>query len=424
MSQSIGINKLTAYYLLLFLMMFSWLFSFNPFLLNICLIVLVGLIILPFLKQQKILMKKNDVAISCIFVLFLLMNLIAFGINYDAIINLFFMFLPIAILLFFVRIKKENGEVLKFFYSDKFYNFFNFYFWINIVIIHIQNIKPGFLMIGYESHYDHITGFFGPGATHVLTVFFACLICMTLERIIRNKKFLEVFYLGALVIAMVSTIAINDNVASVFFVPFAVLLFLFNKFGFNTKLFFKLLTILSVICLVFFLIYENNENLRYFVDSRVMSKINAYFLNNNNNITNSGFGDERIRAFEFTMLYGDGAFLGKGFSCSLDDVTKLFGYKEYSGENKTYVGISDISGVTYLGGIWFYILWSFILTRLFTKITATSTEGNTFLRFLVHFFCMLFFTTYTTLFRSPNMVIILAIYGLILSNSQKRSVNK
>lgn len=421
MFRSVNINKITAFYLLSTLMLFSWLFSFSTILLNINMLILFALIVLPFLKKGKASIVKNDFFLLLLFLFFILINIVSFGINYNTIINLFFLSFSISILVFFVRIKKENDETFKFLFSDFFYRFLNFYLIVNVIIIHIQSVHPGFLMLGNDWNFDNITGFFGPGASHTITIFFACVICMILERIIENKnnRVTRILYLAIILIAMISTISINDNTASVFIVPATILLYLINKYGLRINMVFKLIIILVILSLVFFIMYENNEDIKSFVDSRVINKINAYLFRQNNSMTQIGFGDERIRAFEFTILHGDGAFLGKGFSCSLDDVTKLDGYYEYSGERKTYVGISDISGITYLGGIWFYILWCVVLSCFFMKLSTKTQEDMTFKRFLMHFFSVLCFTVYTTFFRSPNMTIMVSIFALMLSNSTK-----
>lgn len=184
------LDELIIKYMLINVLLMNWLTSFSGILKNISLILLVFLILIDSLSKyrSKNLLFSAEILATLILFAFISANVVLFGLNYRAIVNLFFFFCSLISITYVAKIYIYKPYVLNFFMTKKWVFGLNAYFWINMIIIHIQNRVPGFLMLGYESIYDNMTGLFGIGSTHIITMFCSLLTCMNIEYMFVKKN--------------------------------------------------------------------------------------------------------------------------------------------------------------------------------------------------------------------------------------------
>lgn len=217
---------------------------------------------------------------------------------------------------------------------------------------------------------------------------------------------------------MFSVVSINDNTAFILLFPVITIFYIFTRFRFNKKMIIRISCILLLGICILGACYTYNDQLRAFANDRFLYKINAYIYKKNGGLTKSGFGDERIRAFEFAVEYENAWALGKGFTSNLDDPTTLENYSLFSTKYKTYVGISDLSGVVYIGGIWVYFIYCFIIAYQLAKMYSVGQKRLKLCQFIISLLLILSFTIYTTIYRSVYIATLLPFFCIILSSGQ------
>lgn len=376
-------------------------------------IILLAYFILRIIKFKQI--QKSTIIMSVISLVIILINLQKFGVGeyyyFNLIICGFGNILLIAFLGSIIKNKHKNliEKIIKIFYV-----FANCYFIINIPIL-LKQLNHTYFMIRYHEinpmYEDHITGLIGSSGTHRLTFFWIALSIVNIYIYNKNKSKVLLIYTGLQVCFMIFISSQNDNTAFFLIFPIIVIQFiilLIDKINF--KLIVKTICLLSIISIMTVILFNSNEQIKEFFNTRVLEKIYQYTDNVDKHKSNINDKEERIELFEYALEYGDGYKLGKG----IGSVT----YSDKSMPN--HFGMSEISIKTYEGGL-IYLIWLiFIYSYYSYKIILYSCNFDNkkkriiFVTLLLDF---ILFSTYTQIFSTSEILVFwgitLFIFGMI-----------
>lgn len=411
-----SLDKITIRLLLLYFFVLYWIICFNTVLNNVFMILMLCLMVFSRLQRHgwKIKMAKKEGYFLAIFLVYMIVSIIRSGVTYRAMVNAFFIVCTLFCFFYLSDLYIEAPYKLHFLQTTRWLLFLNLYFWINAAIILLQSRIPG--LLGAAS-YDDLTGFFGSGSTHNIIVYSVMMTCLNIKKLFERKyRIISIVYLASTIIMMFILAPINDNTAFFIFFPVGMALYICGRNRINVRTAFKLAIffIIGIVCIWLFFSYNSSFN--EFVNSRLGFKIQAYLRLSNNGMTSIGFGDERMRALEFAIKYGNGLFFGKGFNVDFADVSTLENYMVYAWRMGVNVGICDLSGITYYCGIWFWFFLCLCFTYMVNKMLFRNSEGNMF----VIFGLVAIFTMYTTFTKSLTMVIVFFLVIASFENGWKR----
>lgn len=397
-----SLDKITVCLLLVYLFALYWIICFNGIFHNLFMIAMLSMMVFSWLQRQnwKIKLTKKEKYCLFIFLTYILLNVVRSRVTYRALVNAFFIVCTLFCLFYLSDLYRKSPEKLYFLRTTKWLIFLNLYFWVNAIIILLQSKIPG--LLGAKT-FDDFTGLFGSGSTHNITVYCIMLTCLNMQKLIeRNRNFIGIVYLISIIIMMFILVSVNDNTAFIVLFPAGIMLYILGKNRINFRTVLKVGIFLMIGIIFIFIIASHNSFLSEFINTRFRFKAEAYLHFNNNGMTSSGFGDERIRAFEFAIKYGKGLFCGEGFNVDFGDISTLENYTLYARKMRVYVGMSDLSGITYCCGIWFYLFICICIAYMVNKTLFDNRKGNIFVILGV----IIIFTIYTTFTKSLTMIIV------------------
>ncbi len=309
-----------------------------------------------------------------IFIIYILINLL-FTYKHDYIFDELFIrtFMPFCILFFFTKFFNDKKVLAK--VKNPIFIIFNLYYLINTFIIFKQINTKGFMVRNFSTNTyypDQIDGLFGTNGTHRLCIFY--LICLYLNLLFFNDKNIvkskisKVMFIFIMITSLYVS-AFNDNrmyylLLIIFLIPI-----FYKKIKLTKKIKFKkimkVLLTATISISTIFILYNNNEKIRSFIN------INIYENNikktidkaNNSRIESTQKKEERLELTKYAINNGNGYGIGKGIGSIIlygdPNLPKHFGLCETT--NRIYTG-----GIIYLLMI-IYIYSKYIYTLINSK---------------------------------------------------------
>ncbi|OPJ61898.1 hypothetical protein CLCHR_23030 [Clostridium chromiireducens] len=151
--------------------------------------------------------------------------------------------------------------------------------------------------------------------------------------------------------------------------------------------------------------YDNNENINKFVNTRVISKFEQFGLIERN-VTSSDSNEERIALYKTALDVGDGYKLGRGIGS----------IKSYDDQSlPKHFGMSEISFRTYEGGIVYLSILIIIFSHFLNRIFTIKVKKNKITSFIIISINITFMAIYTMIFRQPFYSLALSLIIFIFS---------
>lgn len=307
-------------------------------------------------------------------------------------------------------------------HTDLFSNFLNknmlvlntFYI-ANIIVLFLQVQGTGFLIkekwLAINTYYlDQCCGLFGNAGTHELgfyTIFMVIYNFYLTDKIPENKRKLFIGYAVITTLLMLYLSSRNDNMALFVFLPLLVLLYFFLKYfkklkliRINKKYGFFLVSGL-VVCIVIGAIF-NFDSL--FINS-VLKRLSRVIFFDFSNIAGS---NERLAIPLVALAKGNGWLFGQGLGAWMWHKGNYFGFKHF--------GLSSIGSFIMLGGIWFYLLYTYLFTYL------SSFKKNKWFQILF-FILLILVSAYSNVYTSAvSLFWIFMILSLLFLLEENKNV--
>ena len=276
----------------------------------------------------------------------------------------------------------------------------NLFFIFNIVLALIQTtgypllIRKSWLV--YNSFYEDLCcGIFGLNGTHEFTtysLFMNIFILTYVSKEKRKNRMLIYCYLVFIDLALLFLSTRNDNVAMFVLLPIFLGIFVLAKIHLKTekvkKTVKKLLKLLiPIICLL--LIAMNIPYIKYYLDKYVWIRI-VMLLNFNKSYYQIAGSNERFAIVFNALSSASGWLFGKGFGTADFGGGSYFGYGSF--------GLSSIGSFIMIGGIWFYLLFTYHMTKELQYLVNNRTRVDFFGIIIFGVVCV--YSAYTILYTS------------------------
>ncbi|GCD12421.1 hypothetical protein [Clostridium tagluense] len=351
--------------------------------------------------------KKHNSKVRIIGVIFVLVNITVIylnisenGISAHLLKNVFNVFSNIFIIIFFGFIIKNKREALERLIIKNLSVVLNLYFFINVPIIIKQIGNTGFMMRftdGNPLYFDQITGLIGVNGTHRMTFYW---VALTLINIYIYQKYKKKFILWMTISEIIFMVIISsycDNTAFYYFFPIIILQFFIKEFlKINIRGFVKFISIIVVVTICGVYIYNNNEQVNEFYNSRIKEKYEQY-----SGKSGEQEDEERVILFKYALDYGNGYKLGSGIgSATYGDIML-----------PPHFGMNEISIITYQGGL-IYLLSIILLYSYYSIRLLYFSNKIKLIRFFAYLIMVINYTVmsiYTQVFSTFEMIFMLAI---------------
>lgn len=298
---------------------------------------------------------------------------------------------------------------------------FNIWGIMNMIVLTIQIYVKGFMMpsswLSMNRYYEDLcSGLYGFNGTHKLGIYMTFLFIYNhyygeFEAATKDKK--KIYLYNILLLGwhfILSTQNDNMTIYMLTAIFFAAYLFL-NMYWRNGSLSGKMMkwlkyamivgaVIVFVLCI---------PVVRNFVLSEVLERIQKL---GGITSTNANGSTERLSILLYSFENGFGYKLGKGI-----------GYYSLSGDMETnaglgflHFGISSMSSMVYLMGLWFYLFFVFWISKIYQRLTRGSED----MFFTVILLIMLFITFYTTNLTSITLSVCLMLLFSVFAMMRER----
>lgn len=345
-------------------------------------------------------MKKFHLNISFIAMIFIIIVSCLYSNTYTYIVgNVLYIIWPLLYLATICCLVGSNAQIVESF-VDKLFVPLNVFFVFNILLALIQTTGYPLLIrsswLEYNSFYEDLCcGMFGLNGTHEFTTFtlFMNIFILTYaskpER--RNKKFIYLYLvLMDLLLLFLSTR--NDNVAMFVLLPMFIGLFVLSRIHFHTKNVrktIKRILKISIPLLLILLVVMNIPYVKHYLDKYVWIRINM-LLNFRKDYFQIAGSNERLAIVFDALSSASGWLIGRGFGVADFGGGSYFGYGSF--------GLSSIGSFIMIGGIWFYLLFTYQVTRELQYLVCNKTKVDFLGRII--FLVVVVYSAYTILYTS------------------------
>ncbi|WP_196001871.1 hypothetical protein [Clostridium sp. 1001271B_151109_B4] len=377
-----------------------------------------GIIIIIFVlvrKKRKFRLTLLDILISYIYIFIVGLNIFFNGTHELLFNNLYSEgIVNLIAIIYILVLRYENPKGLKNYILNEVFYILNIYFIVNIPII-IKQLEGTYFFMRLTQfnpmYEDHITGLIGASGTHELTFYWIILVLINFYKFSQNRKKMIIVITTLYIIFMFIISSQNDNTA--FFIIFPLIMvqyclkFVLDK-KYIIKNLIKSLFIILIIIGVSVFIYNSNEDVNIFVNTRVLSKLEQFGIKDRN-VTNQGSDEERIALFKVALEKGDGYKIGKG-------IGSIQTYGEPT--LPKHFGMSEISLRTYEGGLVYLIILILIFSHFLYRIYRPINKDKLIV-YIAITLDITFFAIYTLIFRQVFFSFALALIVFIFSLNYK-----
>lgn len=303
--------------------------------------------------------------------------------------------------------------------------FLNLMLVINIIVTAIQARGTGFLikeswLLQNPYYDDQVTGLFGFNATNQLGMYsvFMMLLNFTYARNDINDKVKKMgIYIYTIIMeALMAVISkYNDNAG--FYIVIALFsgLYMFYDFAKIKKRSLRKITTSAkyvLIAVAAVILFFNIPATRAVLDKYLRNRIEVMLHFNSAGMTGS---NERLYQVQYGLSNLSGWLIGNGFGTAKIVQANAYGFLHF--------GICSAGAYIILLGIWFYLLYTWMFSKMLSDIVNVNRQRNGWVFFTV-FMVMILFSLYIPVFNDVRSVILLAFYAIMfrymnLSNGTK-----
>lgn len=308
----------------------------------------------------------------------------------------------------------------------KLFYFFNIWGILNMVVITIQINVKGFMLpeawLLMNSYYDDLcAGLFGYNGTHKLGMYMTFLFLYNIymaEFHAGNIKKKMLYVYNFIILAwdfVLSTY--NDNMTVYMLTVIGLTFYIILRMHWTGFSIFRSFNWIKYAALFFFgvIILLFIPAVQDFLFNTVFSRVTRLF---SVTATSSFASAERLSIILSSFDQGFGYSFGEGLGFSPlregDDTNPLIGFQHF--------GISSMSALIYLTGIWFFLFLVFWKTLIYRELSRSRDKVFHFITILF----VLFISFYTTLFTSLNttvfMIFIFVVYCMMEESIRERKL--
>ena len=361
-------------------------------------LVLIGLLFLS--RKFRFEIKKLHINLSFLALLFVIAAscIVSFESTY-IFGNILYIIWPLLYIAAICGLAGSNGTLVENF-IDRLFVPLNFFFVFNIVLALIQTSGYPLLIRGtwlaYNSFYEDLCcGVFGLNGTHEFTSYALFMNIFVLTYVGKKKRKNHVLIYSYLVLIDLLLLFLstrNDNVAMFVLLPIFIGVFLLSRIHFKTekvkktvKKLFKLS--IPIICLL--IVVMNIPYIKHYLDKYVWIRI-VMLLNFNKDYFQIAGSNERLAIVFDALSSASGWMFGKGFGTADFGGGSYFGYGSF--------GLSSIGSFIMIGGVWFYLLFTYHMTKALQYLVSNKTKIDFFGMIIFGIVCI--YTAYTILYTS------------------------
>lgn len=374
--------------------------------LNKVLTVLILLRMLIYTGKQKNELKVMAVVLIVLFSINTIVNLS----NTDNIKSNFLMLLYPAVYVFYIAFLSWNRSQFIDSVLKRAFLLLNATMVINLIAIYLQITKPYSIVargVQEEITYyeDTISGLFGYGLTHVVSLFtvFIILYNLSYRKQMTSKLSRCILNIYIFIITGVSLYfaLYNDNKALFLLLPLAVLIYWFAEQETRSKRINRIVVTSCSLAIGLFLIYSLSASARTFIDNNLLNTITmiskSWSLG-----TKANGSNERVAIVGYALLKKSTWLLGEGFGNSHLYASGYSGFRHF--------GQSDFGSLLLLGGVWLYVaLFFFYLKNMYVIINCKTR--NKFLQLGIAII-VLSTAFYTQCFSRTSVAVCLVLISL------------
>lgn len=315
--------------------------------------------------------------------------------------------------MFILAIIMNRNDVLAFDMLKSRIIFFNMVLIVNTIVVAIQAKGTGFMIksswLASNPYYDdQVAGLFGFNSTSQLgmyTIFVALLNMAYGKCEIKNrlKRNLFLFYTIALVGIMAILSKYNDNAGYYIVLLMYVGLYLsFDTFLLTRTSDKKMLKIvgyvfLVIIAIAFFMYFPPTKAV---LDKFLRNRVEVMLHFQSSGMTGS---NERLYQVQYGLSQPMCWLFGKGFGTAKLIQADAHGFLHF--------GISSMGGYIILLGVWFFMLYTLLYSKILTMLTVYK-KGRKIIGIL-SFILMIIFSLYIPVYNDARSVILIGLYGII-----------
>lgn len=283
-------------------------------------------------------------------------------------------------------------------FLDRLFVPLNFIFVINILLALIQTTGNPLLIkktwLAYNSFYEDLCcGLFGLNGTHELTSFSLFMNIYVLSYADKKKKRKHIYsYLAIADFLLLFLSTRNDNVAMFVLLPLFICLFIVLRIHINTGNLLrtiKKIGRMSIAIVIILLVIINIPYSKNYMDKYVWIRINM-LLNFNKSYFQIAGSNERLAIVFDALSSTSGWLFGRGFGAADLGGGNYFGYGSF--------GLSSIGSFIMIGGIWFYLLFTYQIAKELQYLVNRKLRLDFFC--VVAFLVVIIYTVYTILYTS------------------------
>lgn len=306
-----------------------------------------------------------------------------------------------------MAISQEDNSFFKDFILNKF-KLLNFFWIANLVVLILQCLGTGFMIksswLSINSYYlDQCSGLFGNSGTHILALFSVFIFIYNMYYVensnSKHKKNINIYNIITAIIMIICSTFNDNNAIFILYGLFISLYYISMLFYQKKTLSKKMIKIifLTTVAIVTLVIIYNIPIINSYINNTLLKRIDLLLLKNNQSALGS---NERLAIYQYALDHEYGWKLGTGFGSWGFDMPNFHGFPHF--------GISSIGTITMLTGIWFYLLLTFMFSRIFS--------GKINIKFLFYFILIAFLIVILSIFTPIMTTGILIIWcSLIFS---------
>lgn len=284
---------------------------------------------------------------------------------------------------------------------------------VNTIVAAIQARGMGFLikdswLIQNPYYDDQVAGLFGFNATSQLGMYAVWIMLLNFSYAnnnLKNKRKRIIIFIYTIIMQalMILVSKYNDNagyyiVVSMFAGLYMLADFVKARKGTVKKItkFFKYMLILMIAIILFFNISATKDVLNKYLRNRVEAMLHF------NSVGMTG-SNERLYQVRYGLLNSFGWMIGKGFGTAKLVQANAHGFMHF--------GICSMGAYIILLGIWFFLAYTLLYTKLFYDIVNAGGKKNGWLFFTI-FGVIIIFTLYLSVFNDARSIILLGFYAI------------
>lgn len=285
---------------------------------------------------------------------------------------------------------------------------------INTIVVAIQARGTGFLIkpswLEQNPYYDdQVAGLFGFNATNQLGMYTVFVMLLNFSYIkfsfmtnIKKKIFLVYTIIIMIIMAVLSKY--NDNAGFYIVTAMFIGIYLFfDMTSLTEKIYKKIQKLFSyiIISVIGVIAFFNIPATKAVLDKFLRNRVEAMLHFNEVGMTGS---NERFYQVQYGLSHKFGWFLGEGFGTA-----KMV---QANGHGFLHFGISSMGAYIILAGIWFFILYTLLYSKLLYGIVNEKKYSNMIMYFAV-FAIILFFSVYLPVYNDARSVILIGFYAVV-----------